>query len=492
MSSELMIEEKIKNRFKGSIIGLAVGDAYGTTFEFIPRHAIKHEQLLKDDYMGGGKFKLMNGMFTDDTSLALIQSESLLDFYSISKNDDIIERLDTIYRKNEAFDRVDEKCTCIRGEDIINKSLKWYNNGHFAANGSCFDIGATTLKYLLQNNKKKQAFCLKKELHDDASGNGALMRLAPVPLYFYALYLRMKKESKSDHEEYLLHRVIEESGYSSMTTHPSEMSIDCNRYMAALIIGCIQNVSKNELLKPLFVPHGLPDNYWTKYPLRKEVYNIVYDCQYKTAESDSIKNSGFSVKSFESALWAFHKYDSFMEGLMQIVSLGDDCDTVGAIYGQLAGCYYGLENIPNKLVNNCVFSKFIQLISEEILRAPIKIGENSWVYISSMKIFELLEVEYSKIDKKINPSPSQFKNIDQFKASTIEMKKEYNDFKKDILSKIDDSQTEDEIKHFESITESLLNDFLTRCNDYILPKLSYQFQRASNQLSILSQLKLKK
>jgi ADP-ribosyl-[dinitrogen reductase] hydrolase len=492
MSSEMnkSNEEILLSRYKGSLIGMAAGDAYGTTFEFIPRHAIKNDQLLKDDYMGGGKFKLMNGMFTDDTSLALIQSESLLDFYSINFSDsDISDRFGRVYSKMEAFEKVDEKVTCLRGADIIKKSLNWYNNGHFSANGSCFDIGATTLKYLLHNYKKKQPFCLPKEIHDDASGNGALMRLTPVPLYFYSLYLRVLQDSNTE-QEYLLHRVIEESGFSSMTTHPSQMSIDCNRYLAALIIGCLQNTDKNDLLKPLFVPKGLPDNYWDKYPLRKEIHDVVFNCDYKTVNCDMIKNSGFSVKSLESALWAFHKYDNFMDGLMGIVRLGDDSDTVAAIYGQLAGCYYKLENIPEKLVNKCVYSKFIQLISRELQRGPMKSGENSSAYIGVMKIFDLLESEYLKIDERINPSPNQYKNTIEFKEGVTEMEKNYLNLKQEILE--NDKIENEETDLFNAVADSLLNDFLIRCNDYVLPKLTYQFQRSSTQTSLLAQINRKK
>ena len=475
------------SRFKGSFLGLAIGDAYGTTFEFIPRHAVKSEQLLKDDFMGGGKFKLMNGMFTDDTSLALIQSESLLDFYSIKKDDQIIERLNKVYFRKEAIDRVDEQSTCLRGEDIINKSLNWYNNGHFSANGICFDIGTTTLKYLLLNKKKKQEFCSLKEIHDDASGNGALMRLAPIPLYFYALFIKEQRETQIE-QEYLLHRVIEESGFSSMTTHPSQMAIDCNRYMAALIIGCLQNENKTELLKPLFVPKGLPENYWEKYPLRKEVYDIVNDCHYKTACTDQIKNSGFSVKSLESALWAFHRFDTFMEGLMEIAKLGDDSDTVCAIYGQLAGCYYGLENIPEKLVKNCVYSKFILLISNELYRAPRAIGENSWAYTHVMKIFELLEKEYCKIEMKIDPSPNQFKKIEEFEECVENLKESFKNLKLEILRE-SEKVDENDVNLFKETSDSLLNEFLKRCNDYVQPKLLYQIKRGGSQMSLMSQIR---
>jgi ADP-ribosyl-[dinitrogen reductase] hydrolase len=60
----------------------------------------------------------------------------------------------------------------------------------------------------------------------------------------------------------------------------------------------------------------------------------------------TIKGSGYVVKSLEAALWAFHRSDSFREGCLLAVNLGDDADTTGAVYGQLAGAFYAAHGIP--------------------------------------------------------------------------------------------------------------------------------------------------
>ncbi len=54
------------------------------------------------------------------------------------------------------------------------------------------------------------------------------------------------------------------------------------------------------------------------------------------------------IHSLEAALWAFCNSDSFEEGALMAVNLGNDADTTGAIYGQLAGAYYGVEGIPER------------------------------------------------------------------------------------------------------------------------------------------------
>ena len=58
--------------------------------------------------------------------------------------------------------------------------------------------------------------------------------------------------------------------------------------------------------------------------------------------------SGYVVRSMEAALWAFHRSSSFEEGCLLAVNLGDDADTTAAIYGQLAGAYYGIDGIPRE------------------------------------------------------------------------------------------------------------------------------------------------
>jgi ADP-ribosyl-[dinitrogen reductase] hydrolase len=69
---------------------------------------------------------------------------------------------------------------------------------------------------------------------------------------------------------------------------------------------------------------------------------------YKRRKPPEIRGSGFVVKSLEAALWAFYRSDSFKEGCLLAMNLGDDADTTGAVYGQLAGAFYGERGIPEE------------------------------------------------------------------------------------------------------------------------------------------------
>ena len=161
------------------------------------------------------------------------------------------------------------------------------------------------------------------------------MRLAPVPL-FYANIPR---------------KAIRMSGESSRTTHGAKAAVDACRYLGALIVGAVNGMSKDILLSDHYTPI---DGYWDNNPLVSEIDEIASG-SFSRREPPEIKGSGYVVKSIEAALWAFNKGSTFKEGCLLAVNLGDDADTTGAIYGQLAGAFYGEGGIPF-LWRTCCFS----------------------------------------------------------------------------------------------------------------------------------------
>lgn len=173
------------------------------------------------------------------------------------------------------------------------------------------------------------------------------MRLAPLPLAFHRVPLL----------------AIEYSGKSSETTHGLPVCIDASRYLGALITGALYGVSKDRLLSPLFSP---VQGYWEQNPLHPEI-DAISQGSFLKKEPPEIKGSGYVVESLEAALWAFSKNTTFEEGCILAVNLGDDADTTGAIYGQLAGAYYGIEGIPDRwkrsLVKYDLILEFAQKLS---------------------------------------------------------------------------------------------------------------------------------
>lgn len=277
-------------RYRGCLLGLAVGDAVGTTLEFRAPGTFRPIS----DLVGGGPFNLEPGEWTDDTSMALCLAESLIE------------------------------CGGFDPADQMRRYVRWYREGYLSSNGRCFDIGGTVKSALEQFERTGQAISGSRDPH--TAGNGSIMRLAPVPLFF----------ARSPE------MAVEISGESSRTTHGARTAVDACRYLGALIVGAVQGTGRDELLSPLYSP--VP-GYWARRPLVSEIKEIARG-SFKTRNPPQIRGTAYVVQSLEAALWAFHRTESFRDGCLAAVNLGEDADTTGAVFGQIAGAFYGYPGIP--------------------------------------------------------------------------------------------------------------------------------------------------
>ena len=301
-----------RSRFLGCLTGLAVGDAVGTTLEFKPPGSFKPIA----DMIGGGPFHLKPGQWTDDTSMALCLAASLLE--------------------KKSFDPIDQ----------LERYLKWYETGYMSSTGRCFDIGNTVRGALDRFKRTRAPYCGSTDPR--SAGNGSLMRLAPVPMFFLG-------DTR---------QAIERCADSSRTTHGAEAAMDACRYFGALILGALAGTDKAQLLAPRFSP--LP-GCWEAHPLTAEIDEIAAS-SFRRKQPPEIRGTGHVVRSLEAALWAFHHSTSFEEGCLLAVNLGDDADTTGAVYGQLAGAVYGLQGIPPKWVERLAQSEMIIAMAEELFK----------------------------------------------------------------------------------------------------------------------------
>ena len=285
-----MSEIITQDRFRGCLLGLAAGDALGTTLEF------KRPGTFQpiDDMIGGGPFNLEPGQWTDDTSMALCLATSLTE--------------------RSKFDAMDQ----------MQRYVRWRDEGYLSSTGSCFDIGNTVRSALSRFIDTGDPYAGSSDRF--SAGNGSLMRLAPVSMYF-----------AGDPAE-----AINRSAESSKTTHGAEEAVDACRYFSGLLVGALTGVDKETLLAPRYSPvEGL----WGRSPLAERIA-VIADGSFKHREPPEIQGTGYVVKTLEAALWAFDRSESFRHGALKAVNLGDDADTTGAIYGQIAGAYYGAEAVP--------------------------------------------------------------------------------------------------------------------------------------------------
>ncbi|EMH4164438.1 ADP-ribosylglycohydrolase family protein [Pluralibacter gergoviae] len=191
----------MRDRGVGSLLGLAVGDAVGTTLEFLPR-----DRTYVNDMVGGGPFKLKPGEWTDDTSMALCLAETLLE-----KGD-----ADTIVFRD--------------------KLVQWFKYGKNSSNGKCFDIGNTT-RYALDMYMKEGA-SWSGNVSPESAGNASIIRQAPVSIFFRNNLPKAYYEAKKQ----------------SIATHGSAEAINGSQYLSYLLVWLINGYSKDHVFSPHIMP----------------------------------------------------------------------------------------------------------------------------------------------------------------------------------------------------------------------------------------------
>ncbi len=290
-----------RSRFRGCLLGLAAGDAVGTTVEFQPRGTFPPVT----DLVGGGPFRLRAGEWTDDTSMALCLAESLAhtgDF--------------------DARDQMDRYC-------------RWWREGYLSSNGRCFDIGNTVRQALQRYEETGDPWSGSTDPR--SAGNGSIMRLAPIVIFY------------SSAAEAVAHW----AGESSRTTHGARECVDGCRFFGLLLHRALNVATKEEILA------GCDPSLVTSKRIQ-----AIANGNYREKTEDQIRATGYVVHSLEAALWCFWKTDSFAEAILKAANLGDDADTTAAVCGQVAGAYYGESGIPRRWLRRLVEAEEIGELAE--------------------------------------------------------------------------------------------------------------------------------
>ena len=294
----------VEDRATGALLGLAVGDAVGTTLEFSRRDA----QPPLTDMVGGGPFDLAPGQWTDDTAMALALG------YSLAESD--------------AFD----------AGDCMTRFLGWYRSGQYSCTGTCFDIGGATRAALRRFETNGNPFSGSKD--PDSAGNGSLMRLSPV-----AIWGARRGEDK----------VAEVARLQSGLTHDAAECLAACEGFAVLTARAILGGSPADVLAP-FAFDGPP-----------RVVEV-FAGSWREKAREHISSSGYVVDSLEAALWSLGRTQSFEEAILLAANLGDDADTVAAITGQLAGALYGASGIPNRWRQRLAWHDKIEQLALSLIR----------------------------------------------------------------------------------------------------------------------------
>jgi ADP-ribosyl-[dinitrogen reductase] hydrolase len=291
------------DRYRGCLLGMAVGDAIGTAVEFQQRGTFPPVS----DMLGGGVFHLQPGQWTDDTSMGLCLATSLVE--------------------KKGFDPRDQ----------MQRYLRWYDEGYLSSTGSCFDIGTTTRQAL--EHFRATGEPVSGSTSPNSAGNGSLMRLAPVAMYYAA-----DQGLVSDY-----------AGTSSRTTHAAVECVDACKLFAQMLVKALDGQEKAVILFET-----------STADLVSEKIIAIAQGAYQNKPSAQIRGSGYVVESLEAALWCFWTTGTFSEAVLAAANLGDDADTTAAICGQIAGAYYGQTGIPVSWLEKLAMRAEIATLAEKL------------------------------------------------------------------------------------------------------------------------------
>lgn len=275
-----------RDRAKGMLWGLLVGDALGSPIQFSSKDGHPHITEMVPCPV----FNVPAGYWTDDGSMALCI-------------------MDSYVRKGGVYDR----------EDIGATFVKWYREGYLSSiEGRAFDVGITT--------SQSVAAIARGSLvngTDSAQGNGSLMRFAPSWLIAFA------EDRRSVYHE-----------ISDLTHASDTVRMECEK-----------------------LDHVLETN------LRGVRSDVGPGAE--TARAD-VPNSGWCVDTLKAAAWAFNTTQTFEDGMVAAVNLGGDSDTIGAVYGQIAGAFYGYSAIPERWVKAMKDWEKLDALIEQFLDLVVK------------------------------------------------------------------------------------------------------------------------
>ena len=274
------------SRARGALVGLAVGDALGTTNEFKPAGSFP----WINDMVGGGVFRLAPGKWTDDTSMALCLADSLL------------------------------ACGRYDSYDVMERYERWRSYGYRSSTGRCFDIGNQVSQALAAFRSEPRV--PRDTPRTTSAGNGSIMRLAPIVIAGF--------EERDPRE------VVATAGLSGRETHYSVEAEAATEVFAALLAGALLGWERERIVDVSWASTGQAFD---------EVAARVISTNPAERASWEASTSGYVIHGLRLAVHGLLDFSSFDEAVLALANLGGDADTNAAIYGQLGGAFFGVEAI---------------------------------------------------------------------------------------------------------------------------------------------------
>ena len=305
----------LQDRFRGSLLGLAIGDALG-----VASQGLKPGSFAPIAGFSGSKtLNLPPGAWSDDTAIALCVAEGLI------------------------------QCGRFDPRDQVERCENWQQNGYMTATGQCVGITDNTAQALAAARWRRQVFPGSHDpKHLDPE---ALTRVAPTVLFSFGS----------------IEDALQLACEASRITCQAPGALDACRLFAASLHAALAGEPKEHILDP---PFELQDT--TGVRLKVEAIR-------RKASTKPPRAGQTSTETLAAALWAFETTSTFHDGALLAANLGGRADAVTAAYGQLAGAAYGAAAIADVWRSALVSRDLIEAFADALLvhaqrRASPRIG----------------------------------------------------------------------------------------------------------------------
>ncbi|MER2635035.1 MAG: ADP-ribosylglycohydrolase family protein [Rhizobiaceae bacterium] len=290
-----------RQRAIGALLGLAVGNALGTTLTGTGRDT--HEPIT--EMLGGGPHNQKPGEWTNDTSMALALSASLL------------------------------KCGEIDESDLMIRFWNVVRRGEYSCTEKPVAVDPITLDAIRRWEKVGNPIAGSTD--PDRAGDGSLGRVAPIAIRFWRDWDRLREAAERQ----------------SGVTHGAIEAVHSCIAFSEILANAIEGQTREQVLRT------------GQTRLASAVQHVV-DCSWKGKSRDDIRSTGRVADTLEAALWCFDHTSSFEDAVLQAANLGGDADTVAAATGQLAGAFYGASAIPGRFLATLAWKDRIEQVAEDL------------------------------------------------------------------------------------------------------------------------------
>lgn len=287
------MQQEIRSRFRGCLLGLAIGDALGMPVEGARASSIRSRLGRVTDFLPAPWRNLQAGQWTDDTKMMLCHARSIAD-----------------------TGRVDP-------EDITRKFLDWMDGRDWRGMGNAT---YSSIKRLGEGASPGES----GETGEMAAGNGTAMRIAPVALFLCRDLEALRREAET----------------ASIITHNNSEAVAGSRAVSYAIARMVQEeIEPDELLAGM-VEFAGPSGVSERLSMAGRLLKQEMDEEEALVR---LGTSGYVVETVASAMFCVLKHrDDFAEAVIAAVNAGLDADTTGAIAGTLSGARNGLEAVPER------------------------------------------------------------------------------------------------------------------------------------------------